>query len=465
VRVAENSALTALQTLFMREHNHTVDQLEHDHPHWSQEHVYQQARAIVAGEIQNITYSEYLPAILGKGVIDKDHGYDPHVDPRISEEFAGAAFRFGHTTVSDDITKIANDGTVLSSVDLKTDFGVNPAAFAANGGADALLRNLASEHAQAVDARVIDDLRNFLVDGGPRSDLASVNIERGRDFGLGTLNDVRHDLGLKEYTKFEQITSDKATVAALKEAYHGDVNAVDLWVGGISEQAKPGHGVLGSTFSTILERQFENVRDGDRLWFTRDGLDKHTVQEIKHTTLSDVILDNTDTDHIQKNAFIAKERGPGTASDAAVAAVDSHSPGAGADATANPFSSDHSPPSGSPPVGLASSSPELVHSSPDTSSSPSALNHSLPEPSSATNVPSASVAESPMQIPAQPATAENTAVAAVLKMVVSDGKLLQNGPTSSDHQDHSLDHSDGDGPSTAGIGGPEPERRATRRPT
>ena len=61
VRASENPSLTALQTLFVREHNHQADALHAAHPDWDDEHLYQQARAIVAGEIQNITYSEFLP--------------------------------------------------------------------------------------------------------------------------------------------------------------------------------------------------------------------------------------------------------------------------------------------------------------------------------------------------------------------------------------------------------------------
>ena len=43
-------------------------------------------------------------------------------------------------------------------------------------------------------------------------DLAAINIQRGRDLGLGTLNQTREALGLPAYTDFAQITGDQGTV-------------------------------------------------------------------------------------------------------------------------------------------------------------------------------------------------------------------------------------------------------------
>ena len=135
VRAQENPDLTALQTLFVREHNYQVDKLHAEHPDWTGDHLYQQARAIVGAEIAHITYSEFLPHLLGPHAITPYHGYNPHVDPTISEEFAGAAYRFGHSIVSAELTKIGEQGQELGSDDLKDAFFQAPAGFEANGGA------------------------------------------------------------------------------------------------------------------------------------------------------------------------------------------------------------------------------------------------------------------------------------------------------------------------------------------
>ena len=74
---AENPALTALQTLFVREHNYQVDQFIAQHPDWAGNHLYQEARAIVGAEIAHITYDEFLPKLLGPNFLTAYHGFDP----------------------------------------------------------------------------------------------------------------------------------------------------------------------------------------------------------------------------------------------------------------------------------------------------------------------------------------------------------------------------------------------------
>jgi peroxidase len=119
------------------------------------------------------------------------------VDPRTTEEFAGAAYRFRHSIVSDDTERLDNAGHLAGpEIELKDAFFLPADQFNAFGGADLFLRHLAADPAQTIDARIVDGLRNFLFDPPAGQDLAAINIERGHDLGLGTLNETRGALGL-----------------------------------------------------------------------------------------------------------------------------------------------------------------------------------------------------------------------------------------------------------------------------
>src|SRR4029077_8512700 len=100
VRGNENVELTALQTLFVRNHNLIATELHKLHPAWNDEQLYQEARKINIAEYQYITYTQYLPDLLGRSALPGYTGYKANVDPAIATEFSTVAFRFGHSLLS-----------------------------------------------------------------------------------------------------------------------------------------------------------------------------------------------------------------------------------------------------------------------------------------------------------------------------------------------------------------------------
>jgi peroxidase len=308
IRAAENPDLTAIDTLFVREHNYWVAKLHSEQPSLTGDQLYDMARAITTAEYQNITYNEYLPALLGTNALGAYQGYNPNVSTQIFEEFSTAAFRFGHTIVSTTETKIANDGTITAVTDLIAAMSGSTSDNTANGGFDALLRNLGQDFSNQLGVQIASDLLNLFNPGTPGSnfDLGAVDVERARDLGIASLNQTRVALGLDPYQDFSQITSD-ATLAAKLQQVYGSVDNLDLFVGGLAETPISGS-MVGQTFQTIMVEQFDNLRAGDRLYYQNQGFTPEMIQQIQNTTLSDLIMRDTDTTIMQSNAFIATER-------------------------------------------------------------------------------------------------------------------------------------------------------------
>ena len=113
LRVNEQPNLAVMHTLFLREHNRISTALKKINPKWSDEKLYQESRRILIAEWQHIIYNEWLPLILGDrymsryGLYPLDEGhsrqYRTDFDPRITNAFASAAFRFGHSLVPSNI--------------------------------------------------------------------------------------------------------------------------------------------------------------------------------------------------------------------------------------------------------------------------------------------------------------------------------------------------------------------------
>ncbi len=313
VRAGENIALTSLHIVFVKEHNRHVRELAEAHPSLSADELYGAARARVEGLVQAITFNEFLPALVGGSALLPYAGYDLQINPGISTEFSTAAFRLGHSLLSPEIARLEENGQSVPEgpVALRDAF-FQPDLLREAGGIDAVFRGLAATPAQELDAIIVEDVRSFLF-GAPGAgglDLAALNIQRGRDHGLSTYNELRVAMGLPPAADFSDISNDPAVQARLAEAY-GSVTWVDAWVGGLAEDPVA-DGMLGPLFSAILVDQFSRLRDGDSQWSER-MLDPDERAEIWSTSLADVIERNTDIDQLQDDVFVFYERDAGGA--------------------------------------------------------------------------------------------------------------------------------------------------------
>lgn len=304
VRANEQAGLTAMHTLFVREHNRLADEIAAANPGLGGDEIYERARRIVGGLVQAITVREYLPALLGPGALAPERGYVPSTDARIANLFSTAVYRYGHSALSPTLLRLDADGNEIPEGHLPLrDAFFSPGRITDEGGIEPLLRGLASQRCQAVDPYVVDDVRNFLFGepGAGGFDLASLNIQRGRDHGLPGYNAVRAFYGIPRARGFEDITTDPDLAARLGAVYDS-VDDVDLWVGALAEDPIPGAHV-GRLAFRIIKEQFEALRDGDRFWYTR-ALAPEERAIVEASRLSDVIRRNTSIgDEIPDDVF------------------------------------------------------------------------------------------------------------------------------------------------------------------
>lgn len=314
VRANEQPGLAAIHTIFVREHNRLAEIIAAENPELSGEDIYQKARALVAGMTQRIVYNEFVPLLIGKNTLSRYKGYDPLVDASMINEFSHAAYRVGHTMLSPTILRLDANGNEIAEGHLPLFAGFfNIETITQQGGIDPILRGLANQVSQNVDLLLIDDVRNLLFGnadaGGMGMDLAVLNIQRGRDHGLGTLNDVRVALGLKPYKRFGQISSDPKVRRALRKTYgRGNVDDIDLFTGVLAEDLVPG-ALVGETQVALFKLQFEALRDGDRFYWRnqfKGPENKANRKLIRSTTLSKLITRNTDIKRreIGRDAFV-----------------------------------------------------------------------------------------------------------------------------------------------------------------
>jgi len=317
VRANEHVALTAMHTIFVREHNKIVDEIEANNPSvFTGDQKYNKAKRILEGKIQFITYNEFLPILLGPNAITPWSSYTG-VDPRVANEFSTAAYRFGHTMLSTHLERSEVNGSPSPGGPLPLLGAFFNPGFLTSIEVDRLMRGLAGNPAQAVDTLIIDDVRNFLF-GPPGSggfDLASLNIQRGRDHGIPSYNQARMDLGLSAKTSYLQITGENpinSPIAdGLEQAYGtGNVDDVDLWSGGLAEPRVSG-AIVGETFLAILTDQFQRSMDGDLYWYenryAEGDLTDMELMMIENSSLANIIMRNTGIQFINQDVYLVDE--------------------------------------------------------------------------------------------------------------------------------------------------------------
>lgn len=329
IRANEQIGLTAVHNLFVREHNRVAlnlherleagdelllieftefsdDFLAGTSPEKiKDEFLYQSARKVIGAKIQAISYNEFLPLIIGEGSLEKYSGFKPDINPQISIEFANAAFRLGHTLLSNQLRRVDSNGITETAL---ADAFFNTEDIKKNG-IDSLLTGLIFQGAQEVDHMIVDGVREFLFPAGTGGlDLGAVNIARGRETGIYGYTQVYEEIfgtKINDFDALRNLGLFSDSVVNLFEVAYTDVNELDLWLGGISEQPDNHGGLLGPTLSFFMADQFTRSRNGDEFFYLNDLEHLNILSfDIEDTTLSDIIRHNVaDPYLVPDNAF------------------------------------------------------------------------------------------------------------------------------------------------------------------
>ena len=159
---------------------------------WDGERLFQVARFVTEMEYQHLVFEEFAR----KMQPDVDAFLfepDPNLNPAIFAEFANVVYRFGHSMLNETVDRVGADGTA-DHMSLFDAF-LNPIAYDKAGtltheqAAGAVIRGMSAQVGNEIDEFVTNTLRNQLL--GIPLDLASINIARGRDTGMPTLNEAR----------------------------------------------------------------------------------------------------------------------------------------------------------------------------------------------------------------------------------------------------------------------------------
>uniref|UniRef100_A0A8C4MW63 Thyroid peroxidase n=1 Tax=Equus asinus TaxID=9793 RepID=A0A8C4MW63_EQUAS len=314
-RASEIPSLAAVHTLWLREHNRLAAALKALNAHWSADTAYQEARKIVGALHQIITMRDYVPRILGPEafgrLVGPYEGYDPAVDPTVSNVFSTAAFRFGHATVHPLVRRLDarfQEHPALPRLPLHDAF-FRPWRLLREGGLDPVVRGLLARPAklQVQDQLMNQELteRLFVLANSGTLDLASLNLQRGRDHGLPGYNEWREFCGLPRLeTRADLNTAiaNRSIADRIMDLYKHPDN-IDVWLGGLAENFLP-KARTGPLFACIIGKQMKALRDGDRFWWENSHVFTEAQRrELARHSLSRVICDNTGLTRVPAEAF------------------------------------------------------------------------------------------------------------------------------------------------------------------
>ena len=257
VRALEMPGLASMHTMFVREHNRLCDVIKSAEPNWNDETIYQNARRILIAEYQSIVFGGYLPALFGNnmGSLElKKSGskYKSNTNPGMTNEFATASYRFGHSMIQGLIKLYYTDNSGYLDEYFLSENYFNTDTYRTY--MENILMGLITQPAQKMDKEITSETTNLLFPepgSGFGTDLAARNIQRGRDHGLPGFccyyklyDDPNHDCNQGWNKRYHSISQQNWD---LLQTIYDHPNDIDLFTGALAQDAFNG-GLSGKVF-------------------------------------------------------------------------------------------------------------------------------------------------------------------------------------------------------------------------
>ncbi|WP_372344865.1 peroxidase family protein [Streptomyces sp. KL116D] len=274
--------LSAMHTLFAREHNTVCDALRAQYPSMSEDRIYHTARLVVSALIAKIHTVEWTPAILATKAIDiglrtnwegpprnwlnqlglwllESHALtgipktmpDHHGAPySLTEDFV-TVYRM-HPLIPDDYElREHHFGQRLETVGFHDIQGAAAESQIRKTGLADTLYSFGIAHPGAITLHNYPKSLQHFQREGEIIDLSVVDLVRTRRRGVPRYNDFRAGLHKERIRRFEDLTREPETLARLKEVYRS-VDEIDTVVGLFAENPPTGFGFSDTAFRIFI---------------------------------------------------------------------------------------------------------------------------------------------------------------------------------------------------------------------
>jgi Ca2+-binding RTX toxin-like protein len=200
---------------------------------WNEDRLFNGTKLIVEMEYQHVAIDQYARLVTPD--LPEFVTYDSTINANISMEYAESAFRFGHSQLRDTIDALDPNNVVTGNIEhyaLASAF-LTPEAFAAVGPG-AIVEGMTHQIGNETDEFVTPALQQSLL--GQPLDLAAINIARGRDLGIPTLNETRKAI-------YDALVAERAAGGVQAQAHAkidlGAMKPYDSWNDFLASMAHP----------------------------------------------------------------------------------------------------------------------------------------------------------------------------------------------------------------------------------